>query len=278
MGMWVIGCTRVVDLDLKEGPKRLVVEGRIERQVGSDFGLARVMLTTTDAFSNPTAPPPATRARVELSDESGSVFRLEEVADVPGIYLNPDVAAVVGQQYRLTIEYQGERYQAMERLRDVAPIDSLYFVYQAKTAISRDSGFRAAIDYRDPATPGDYYLWEQVVNDSVRISVDPGNRFRVISEDRFYNGGKVVGYQPFDELVVASGALVAMRQIGLSEAAFRYYAALFDQTNTGGPFSVPPSSVRGNLSNVTNPAHYPLGYFLATTVSERTGVVPARQP
>jgi len=45
---------------------------------------------------------------------------------------------------------------------------------------------------------------------------------------------------------------------------------LIDQTEEGGnPFSTTPSTVRGNLYNLTNPEHYPMGYFrLSETYSK----------
>ena len=159
----------------------------------------------------------------------------------------------------------------------MSPIDSLYFVYKAKAVAVKDSGFRAVIDYADPLGKGNYYLWELVVNDTLRLSRDGGNRFRVISEDRFYDGGLVIGYQPFDEEVVDAGDRGLMRQVALSEASFRYYAAMFEQSNGGGsPFSTPPASVRGNLANLDHPTLYPLGYFLAAEVSAWRAVVPGR--
>jgi hypothetical protein len=244
--------------------------------VGDLVGRQRIRLSTTDAFAAVGPPPPAVGADVRVTDEAGQVFLFSEVTSEPGLYQRDGLIPIRGAAYTLSILFRGERYLGIDRVASVAPIDSLYFVYREKTAVSGDSGFRATIDYRDPPAAGNYYLWELVVNDTLRLSPDPGNRFTAISEDRFYNGGQVIGYQPFDEEALASGARVRMRQVALSESSFRYYAAIFDQTTGSGPFSVPPASVRGNIANLTHPDHYPLGYFLAAEVSERQAVVPAR--
>jgi hypothetical protein len=38
--------------------------------------------------------------------------------------------------------------------------------------------------------------------------------------------------------------------------------AVIEQTEEGGdPFKTTPSTVRGNIYNVTNTNHYPMGYF-----------------
>jgi hypothetical protein len=159
----------------------------------------------------------------------------------------------------------------------VAPIDSLYFVFDDGGIGQGDAGFRAAIDYTDPPGVRNFYLWELYVDGVRRTKPDPGNRFRIISDDEFYDGGEVIGYQPFDEEVVEPGQSVRLRQLGLTQEGYRYYFALFEQTTgRGGPFSTPPASVRGNVANLTEPEHRALGYFLATTAVERTAVVPVR--
>jgi len=87
----------------------------------------------------------------------------------------------------------------------------------------------------------------------------------------------VIGYQPHDEEIVDPGQQVQVRQVSLAESAYRYYYTLFEQTTgSEGPFSVPPASVRGNITNLTNPDRFFLGYFLTAQVGERTAVVPPR--
>lgn len=271
------GCTRVVDIDVDQGPVRLVVEGRIELRTGNSTGHQEIRLTTTDVFDRAGPPPAARGAVVVVTDGAGGTFPFAEVAARPGVYAADGIHPVVGRRYTLTIDFQGDRYQATHELLPVAPIDSLYFEFEEEGLAQGDSGFRAVIDYTDPAGRDDYYLWELRVDGVPRIAVDPGNRFRIISEDRFYDGGRVVGYQPYDEEVVDPGQRVSVRQVALSETAFRYYFAIFEQTTGGGgPFSAPPASVRGNVANLTDPARVALGFFLAAQVAEREAVVPTR--
>jgi hypothetical protein len=272
LALLLTGCTRVVDLDLPDGAIRLVVDARIEL----DAAEQRVVLTTTDAVGSVGAPPPARGAVVLVTDDAGGSFPFVESA-AAGVYLNPDLVAAVGRRYTLTIDYQGDRYQAVQALVTVPSIDSLYFEYEEAGIAQGDSGFRAVIDYTDPPNVKNFYLWELYVDGERRVAVDPGNRFRVISDDEFYDGGVVVGYQPFDEEVVDPGQTVRLRQVGLSEEGYRYYFTLYEQTTArGGPFATPPASVRGNVANLTRPEQRALGFFLASAVAERIAVVPAR--
>jgi hypothetical protein len=269
-------CERVVDVEVAEGPVRLVVEGRVELVLGAATGRQRIRLTTTDAFANNREPPPAAGARVEIADDAGRSVLLTESASEPGVYVTDALLAEVGRVYTLRIDYLGDRYEASDRLAAVPPIDTLYFVFEEANIAVGDSGFRAAIDYTDPAGRRDFYLWEQFVDGQSQIIPDPGNRFRVIRNDDFTDGATIVGYQPYDESVIEPGQDVLIRQIALSEASYRFYFALFEQAagDQGSPFSTPPASVRGNVANLTTPGHFPLGYFVAAQVAEARGRLP----
>lgn len=266
-------CTRVVDLDLVESRRQLVVEARLE----SGTFVQQIRLSTTDEFSRAGPPPAATGAIVVVADEAGGSYPFTEQPARPGSYTAAGIPLAVGRRYTLTIDYQGARYRAEQVMVDVAPIDSLYFKFEKAGIAQGDSGFRAVIDYSDPPGQHNFYLWEMYVDGVRGIATDPGARFRVISDDEFYDGGVVIGYQPYDELVVEPGQLVEVRQLGISEEAFRYYFVLFEQTTSGGgPFSTPPASVRGNVANLTDPGHRALGFFLASSVASRFRTVPPR--
>ena len=272
------GCERIVDVDLDPGPTRLVVEGRLELVQGSTEGRQRIRLSTTDAFTSERAPPPATGAEVVVIDEANRAIRFAESAAAPGTYETTGLLPVVGARYTLRIDWLGERYEATDRVVAVAPIDSLYFRFVGDNVFG-DPGFRAAIDYTDPAGGRNFYLWEQLIDGERQLLPEESNRFHVIGSDDFYDGQRITAYQPYEESIVEPGETVMVRQIGLSEAAFRYYMSLFEQTGgrQGSPFAVPPGSLRGNVASLTTPAHYPLGYFWAAEVAEGRAVLPSGQ-
>lgn len=268
-------CDRVVYMDIEEGPTRLVIEARLERL---DIGTRpqQIRLSLTDDLTKAGPPPPALGAYVEVSDGARRYAAIPS-AGSPGLYVfGAELVPEVGGVYTLTIDYDGEQYRAVDTLLAVAPIDSLYFEYREQS-IMGDAGIRSVIDYTDPPSPGHFYLWQLVVNDSVRIRADFGNRMRIVSSDQFYNGSSVVGFRPYDEEIVVPGDRVTMRQVALALDSYTYYGALLDQStgNDGSPFAIPAASVRGNVANLTKPDHYPLGYFLAAGVSERTALVPS---
>lgn len=269
-------CERVVDIQLEEGPERLVVEGRIELVKEDPTGNQTIRLTTTDAFFSNSPPPPAVGASVTVRDDRGGVFPFVEMA--PGLYTTDGLPAAIGRTYSLTILWAGDTYMASATAAAVPPIDSLYFLFEEETAVIEEEGFRATIDYTDPAEVANYYLWEQIVDGRNELLPDPGNVFNLISKDEFYDGQPVVAYQPNDEIALQTGQDVEIRQIALSREAFDFYLALFEQNalGTGDPFSIPPANVRGNVENTTTPGRPALGFFEAAEVSVAKAVVPER--
>lgn len=269
-------CERVVDIDLQEGPKRLVVEARLERVKGRASGNQRIRLTTTEPYFSNTEPPAARGAVVRVRDGGGAVYSFVESATEPGIYQTNSLVGEIGQQYTLIIDYLGERYEATERLEAVAPIDTLYFA-KPSFVVDSDTGLRATIDLRDPAGVKNFYLWDQFI-DGVRVlgsdSTSPG---RTVASDELEDGRRVREFQPYDGIVVKPGQEVVIRQIAISEQAYRYYRALSEQASgAGSPLGVPLASLRGNVANISVPEHRALGYFIASEVSEARGQVPAR--
>ena len=269
-------CERIVDVELPDPERRLVVEGRIELIKEAPSREQRIVLTTTDVFFSNRLPPPAVGARVTVTDGSGRAFPFAEAE--PGHYVTGDLLPRLGETYRLSIEYRGDRYEASALLHPVAPIDSLYFNFEEESLFIEEEGFRAAIDFVDPRGVANYYLWEQLVDGVNRIPPDPQNALNLVSKDEFYDGQDVLGFQPSDEVAIAPGQHAEIRQIALSRLAYDYYYALFEQNALGSanPFSIPPASVRGNIVNLDRPDRFAFGFFEAAEVSVAEAIAPER--
>lgn len=261
-------CERVVDVDIPEGERLLVVEGRLEKVQGRAAVVQRVRLTTTDAYFSNTAPPAVTGATVRVTDDGGNALDFAPSTIEAGLYVSPPFAAQVGRRYTLRVEWEGDRYEASDVLHAVSAIDSLYF-RERNSIIGPKEGLRATIDTYDPDVERNYYLWDQVVNGVRAIASDSTFKARIVTNDDVVQGKRVTEFQPYGGIVVNPGDRVMVRQIALSESGYRYYIALSDQVvNDGSPFAVATASVRGNVANMTRPARRALGYFMAGEVSE----------
>ncbi len=268
----LVSCEEVVDISLEQGPKRLVVEGRIEYVYENPEKVQSIKLSQTQSFYANQAAPPATGATVSVTDSDGNIYLFTEIQSQPGLYQNSELRGQIGQSYQLYIYWNGAEYAATETLQTVPEIDALYQVLEEESLFD-EAGLRMAVDYTDPASEVNYYLWEVFVNGQLIITPEPSNRFSLIQEDQFFNGNKVIGYIPNDEYSLQTGDIGTVRQIGLSKSAFDYYFQFYNLTgNQGGLFNTPPSGLAGNVQNLTNPELYPLGYFSAAQVSEKSMV------
>ena len=267
LALALAGCERVVDLDVPEGPRRLVIEARLERVTGRVNGNQSITLTTTAPYFSDAAPPPATGATVRVTDDAGVVVTFGESA--PGRYTTTLLTIRVGAQYKLTVTFEGQTYESTETAMSVAPIDSLYLEAPQPGRFSGTEGVRATIDLVDPPGLGNFYLWDQFI-DGVRVlGPDSSFKYRMVAMDDAVDGLTIEGFQPYEGIDIPVGSTVLMRQVGLSERMYRYYFAFSDQVSSdGSPFAVPPSSIRGNVSNITDPSRFPLGYFHAAEIAE----------
>ncbi len=267
-------CERIVSVSVPDSPARLVVEARLERVRSAVSGTQRIRLTTTDRYFTTAAPPPARGAVVRVVDDSGRVVPFAELAAEPGTYQTTFFVIAVGRRYTLRITYDGQEYVSTETASPAVEIDSLWFVDRI-AKISPQAGLRATIGLRDPPGVKNFYLWDQFVDGRRIVRPDSVGYFRVVASDEFSDGTRIRRLQPYDGVIVNRGQQVRVRQVSISEQAYRFYTALSEQgLNDGSPFGVPPSSLRGNVANLTTPSYHGLGYFIVAEVTEVEAQVP----
>ncbi len=270
-----VACERVVQVTAPRLESRLVVEARLERQVGRRAPIQRIRLTTTqDVFSRDSAPP-ARGAVVRVLDAAGSATPFVESPSEPGVYVaTAQMLLAVGQTFTLQITWDGDEYVSRETMLRAVPIDSVYFT-EGGGLPGLSAGLRGTISFTDPGERQNYYLWDQWVDGVRQLSPDSGSFSRAVLPDDIINGNSVRDFQPYRGVVVRSGQVVRIRQSSISDQAYRFYESLSEQTdNSGSPFGVPASSIRGNVANLTRPTRLALGYFIATEYSELQRQVP----
>jgi len=274
-----VACERVVDITVPTGPTRLVVQARLESRRPAERGGVRtpspqrLRLTTTAPYFDNQLPPPARGAVVRVAEAGGGVTTFRESPTTPGEYVADDLVLTVGARYTLQIDWQGDRYESTETMQSAVAIDSLYFAPRQNRSAETD-GLRGTLDVRDPENEANYYLWEQSVDGVPSTSADSSFNFRAVASDEFYNGRRVVSYQPYLGVRVRPGQLVRIRQYALSTVLYQYYLELNNEVGgDGSPFSLPVASVRGNVVNRSAPARRALGYFTVSEYSEQERVV-----
>lgn len=244
----MVSCEEVVEVELEESTPRLVVEASLLWQKGTEGNFQVIKLTTTAPFYDDETPP-AEGAQISVLSETGELYNFEEID--PGIYLNEQFAPELNKKYELSIIYQDETYLAMESL---IPVSELQFIEQNSNGGFGGEDTELKLYYNDPAGVNNYYLFRFLFDD---LSIQ-------LYEDEFTDGNLSFAYFSNEDLV--PGEEVGFDIQGISKNFYEYMFILRSQagTNGGGPFQTQPTTVRGNIVNITNPDNFAFGYFRAS--------------
>lgn len=265
------GCeTNITDsIDLGEPKRRLVAQGGINLILEQPQSVQEIYLSESTDYFETNVLIPITNASVTVENEKGQAFTLTASAAEPGWYRSEPVEIQKDLAYTMTVDWEGQRYTATEKVAPVAPIDTIYQQFLEATAFE-DEGIKIIINFTDVADEVNYYFWEVFTDGVNQINPNPGNQDNLIQSDLFYDGATISGYQPNEEATFKPGQVALVKQYGISQRYFDYLRTLFEQT-TGVPgfLETPPAALRGNLVNTTNPLNPGLGYFRVSEVSVR---------
>jgi hypothetical protein len=261
-------CEDPIDIDIPDGPERLVVEGWITDQPGP----YQIRLSFTNNFNDPAPNPKVLNARVRVDDSEGRSHDFTEVSN--GVYGSDiDWKGEVGFEYTCTVLLEdGTTIVSTAELLGAPPdLDSLFYkeVFPANIidGIIQEEFFLGSI-IQDPADVDNYYRW--------RISQN-GNRLNdvqsiIIFSDRFVNGNEFQLEVP--QILFGRLDTVVVQQEAISEDAFEYFSLLVAQATTLGQSSgTAPAILRGNLNNVDNPDDIILGFFGTAAITSDTIII-----
>lgn len=261
----VSGCTDVIEIEVPQEPPRLVIEASIDWKKGTSGRFQTVNLSlSTPYFDNLTTTPVEGAMVKVIMDDEPLEFVFQDESN--GTYSTDQFVPFMRGSYTLVVEYDGETYMANEVL---TPVTDIKAVFQ-----SRESGFdknalEVNIEFLDPVDEKNFYLTKfQRRGDlfptlfDVKDEFTNGNIMNFFYEKR---NDEDTGEKEFEP-----GDIVDISLYGISEEYYNYIKLLINQSgNDGGPFTSVPAEVKGNCYNITNPDHYPFGYFRLTEVDER---------
>ncbi|MFN9349348.1 MAG: DUF4249 domain-containing protein [Gemmatimonadota bacterium] len=268
------GCERVVNVSGLDYQPRLVVEARLERERTASSADQVIRLSVTQDVFATVSQSAARGATVRVLDDANQATVFVESSQEPGTYRAAAMALPAGRPVTLEIVWGGDTYRSTEVMQPGVAMDSLFFKSEFDE-VDTGQNWRATIAVQDPAAQRNFYVWDQWIDGRRLVSPDSEEVTRVVLSDDQFNGAKVRQFQPYSDWLVRPGQHVRVRQLSISEQGYRYFVALSAQTNnTGTPFGVPVSSVRGNVANITNPSKRAVGYFIAGEYSELERRVP----
>jgi hypothetical protein len=262
-------CEKEIDSELKNTTPKLIVEGNILMGLDTLIQQQEIKLTRSANYTGNSIPEPISNALVSVFDGQNT-FNFSYTSN--GVYKSSFVANA-NKTYKLSISYDGDTYEALEKMQIGAVIDSLSIKF-FPSALGSPEGNFITINTVDPANEKNFYLWRLFINNKLMINPSPGNIYRAIQKDEFFNGQPLFNYLPFDNFPVISGDLTRMEQLNISEQMYNYYYSIFNLTASS-PVSgdVPPMKIRGNILNLNKSDKNALGYFGACSVSIKTKTI-----
>lgn len=288
-------CIERIPLDESlSGAPLLVVDGEITNAAGSYEVTLSYVSPTLKAYEGEVL----SGAEVYITDQEGNQASLMEDVDDPGTYAT-DSASFRGEAqntYQLhIITPDGKTYASLpETMPTVAPIDSIYFRLESRPKIS-ESGttldewglqfyLKTGQDINGPA----FYRWKWVETyqfsaplvlpmqlnvpicyqsstspRSIAIASTAGLRRGLIEQQKLNFALKTgLRFQRRYSLFV--------QQYALTERAYTFWESVqAQQEDVGSIFSPPPAPIIGNMYNTGNERELVLGYFQASSVTEK---------
>ncbi|MBT9190546.1 DUF4249 domain-containing protein [Zobellia russellii] len=262
MGL-LASCTDVVDVEVQQGPTRLVIQASLDWEKGTTGNEQLVKLSTSTEFFDTTNNTAVTGASVSVTnDTSGAEFIFTDQNN--GEYTTTEFVPVLNQSYTLNVVHDGETYTAQETLMPVTDITDLY---QDREDGFDDEELELHVEFTDPANEDNYYFFKFQREGDLLPEFEVG-------DDEFVNGNEIDWWYELEEDedtdkidVLKPGDVVAIEMYGISEAYYDYMDILIDQIGGADIFSATPVAVKGNCINLTNPDIYAHGYFRLTEVN-----------
>ena len=259
---FLLSCEDKANLNVTEGPKRLVVEGGIS----NDPGPYQVKLTITQAI-NTTAPEAFVDGAIVVIIEDFTVRDTLQNLGSGNYQTNTISQGSIGSTYQLYIKTpEGLEYESIEEtMQDVPGMDSLFF--KEKDDITpnfflTDGAIYGFTSFRDPSGIDNYYRYKFFLN-----GVYQGTSSDIFVVDDSFNDGQYIEERFDYELAI--GDTLKVTQIAVSQRRSNFLVEWSTLLNAnGGPFDPPLSPLIGNIYKKGSTSEYANGYFYA--ISEFT--------
>lgn len=261
MGLLLISCEEVKEVDLETAEPRLVIDAAIDWEKNTTGSEQKIKLSTTTAYYSEVFPA-VHGANVMVSNSANTVFNFVENAGT-GEYICNNFVPVIGETYTLTINLNGETYKATETLMSAPNIEDN--IVQTNTGGMAGDEVEITYHYQDNGAEPNYYLYK---TKNPRVAFP---EFEAEDDEESQGGMIPVFYSNAD---LEPGDVLNLKLYGISKRYYDYFRKILNASgNDGSPFATTPTAVRGNINNQTNEGNYPFGYFRLSEVAVRDYVV-----
>ena len=293
------GCIEPFTPNIDESQESLVIEGQITDQEGYHY----IHISRTAPYNDPHKIPEPD-CHVEVVDNKGNIFEFYE--SEPGIYrqwMYKDYLNI-GTLFKVkVITADGNKYESDfdKLLSPSPPIDSVYYQIEVRETYDPDFPLYGIQFYIDLDAPDDFsrnYRWEleetweyqakyriQYYYDGIlHFMKNPYSLYhcwrtdsipQIFTSTTRYSISNKINKFPLQFVSNQSNKLkikysLLVKQYSLSNAAYDYWYQLQKQgQESGGLYETQPARVRGNISNINDSEEVVLGFFNASSVSNK---------
>lgn len=235
-------CEDVIELDLENTDPQLVIEGTLDMTSQT----AKVVLTETNGFYETAQPVPTENAFVELTAPDGTTYTLDEIE--PGIFEVENLSVTPEDEFQLTVEANGERYEAAAITPYPATLDDLNSEeFMFPFGNNEDTSYQVFMNWTDEEAVDNFYRVRSYRNGELI----PANY--MILNDELLEGA--VFTLPVRQETFEKGEVVTVELLSTNEGYYDYFVQLSGLAPGGPGGGATPYNPKGNFSNGA------LGYF-----------------
>ncbi|MBN7810527.1 DUF4249 domain-containing protein [Algoriphagus sp. H41] len=213
-----------------------------------------------------------------IRDAQVTITALSSGRVIPFVYLgeakaykpaNPSEKAVVGERYRLSINWEDKVFVSEGEMLQPPIVDSVTWSFEEER-LFRDEGYYIKVYGKIPFTENNNYRIRVIENDTLQNQPEDYLLFDDTFGLQFFEEGLELSYA-FEE-----NDKVRLELFRLNRDAFEFLNQLVGLFfNDGGLFSPPPQNPDSNIKVIQGQSEV-LGYFVVTPVLSQTVVIQAK--
>jgi hypothetical protein len=168
IGLAVAACETVINPELNSAEPLLVVDAWVNNKPGAQT----IILSLSQSYFDNTLPPPVSNATVSVVENGSKTYTFTEEQSRKGYYTwkptGTEVFGGVGNNYKLTIQVNGEVYEATSKMGAVPPVDSIVYEKNEPDQANPDF-YRAQFYAKDLIGRGDTY-WIKTYKNGILLN------------------------------------------------------------------------------------------------------------
>jgi Domain of unknown function (DUF4249) len=249
-------CEDVVDVNLNTAAPKLVIDAGIKWQKGTTGNQQMVKLSTTSSYYESQLQA-ASGAAVTITNSSTTYNFIENAGT--GEYVCTNFNPVINQIYTLTVVYQGQTYTSTDKLYETPVIQN---IEQSLFPGFGQDNIQVKFFYQDKGSEDNFYLIS--FKNSSAILPEYG-----IIDDVFFQGNQMFGLYTSEDLKANDVLFMSLQGVPKRYANYMTKLLNIAGSSGGNPFSTAPATLRGNITNQSNPENFPFGFFYLSEIDTR---------